>query len=68
VVEYESCGGEVRVLRKIDDVLGVLHTHAVASLVGGSCVGLFATREGCEAFGITNGGGAIAGNGRQVWV
>ncbi|KAM3081708.1 hypothetical protein ACMFMG_005158 [Clarireedia jacksonii] len=40
----------------------------MASLVGGFCVGLFATKEGCEAFGITNGRAAIAGNGRQVFI
>ncbi|PQE04512.1 amt family ammonium transporter protein [Rutstroemia sp. NJR-2017a BVV2] len=61
-------GRKMRVLRKVDDVLGVLHTHAVASLIGGFCVGLFATKERCEGFGITNGEGVIAGNRRQVWV
>ena len=30
--------------------------------------GILATVEGCAAFGLTNPGGAIAGNGRQVWV
>jgi len=31
-------------------------------------VGIFATIDGCAAFAITNPGGAIEGNGRQVWV
>ena len=51
-----------------DDVLGVTHTHLVAGFVGGFFTGIFATVEGCAAFGLTNPGGAIAGNGRQVWV
>ena len=31
-----------------------------------SLLGLWATKKGCAAFGITNPGGAVAGNGRQV--
>lgn len=52
----------------VDDCLGVFHTHAVAGVTGGFLVGLFATIEGSAAFAITNPGGAIDGNGRQVWV
>jgi Amt family ammonium transporter len=52
----------------VDDCLGVFHTHAVAGVTGGFLVGLFATVEGSAAFAITNPGGAIDGNGRQVWV
>jgi Amt family ammonium transporter len=40
----------------------------VGSLVGGIGTGLFATSAGCAAFGLTNPGGAIDGNGRQVWI
>lgn len=36
--------------------------------MGGFLTGIFATKEGCAAFAISNAGGAIAGNGRQVWV
>jgi Amt family ammonium transporter len=61
-------GKKVPFFMKIDDTLGVFHTHCVAGLLGGFCTGLFATVEGCAAFGISNPGGAIAGNGRQVWV
>jgi len=53
---------------RVDDTLEVFHTHFVGSLVGGIGTGLFATAEGCAAFGITNNGGAIDGNGRQVWL
>jgi Amt family ammonium transporter len=40
----------------------------VGGVVGGFLTGLFATTEGCQAFGVTNPGGAIDGNGRQVWL
>lgn len=49
-----------------DDVLGVMHTHMVAGFVGGFGTGLWATKDGCAAFGLTNPGGAIAGNGMQL--
>jgi len=61
-------GKKVGLFQKIDDTLGVFHTHAVAGFTGGFCVGLFATAEGCAAFAIASPGGAIAGNGRQVWI
>jgi Amt family ammonium transporter len=61
-------GKKVKLFRTVDDTLGVFHTHLVAGFIGGFCTGLFATVEGCAAFGITNPGGAIAGNGRQVWL
>ena len=46
----------------------IVYTHCVAGFVGGFSVGLFATVEGCAAFGLTNPGGAIDGNGKQVWL
>lgn len=49
-------------------IVGTVHTHMVAGALGGFLTGLFATVEGCAAFGLTNPGGAIAGNGRQVWL
>ena len=61
-------GKKVAFFQKIDDTLGVFHTHCVAGALGGFLVGLFATEEGCAAFGITNNGGAIDGNGTQVWL
>ncbi|OJJ44261.1 hypothetical protein ASPZODRAFT_71698 [Penicilliopsis zonata CBS 506.65] len=54
--------------KKVDDVMGTVHTHMVAGTLGGFLTGLFATKEGCAAFGLTNPGGAIDGNGRQVWL
>ena len=61
-------GKKVAYFRKIDDTLGVFHTHCVAGFVGGMCAGLFATIQGCASFGLTNLGGAIEGNGKQVWL
>jgi Amt family ammonium transporter len=54
--------------RKVDDCLGIFHTHAVAGVTGGFLVGLFATSQGTAAFAITSPGGAIEGHGRQVWL
>jgi len=51
-----------------DDVVGDFHTHLVGGIVGGFLTGLFATAEGTAAFAIAPSGGAIDGNGRQVWV
>lgn len=61
-------GKKVGLFRKVDDTLGVFHTHLVAGFVGGFSVGLFATAEGCKAFAAVSPGGAIAGNGQQVWL
>ncbi|KAK4543273.1 hypothetical protein LTR36_005632 [Oleoguttula mirabilis] len=52
----------------VDDTLGITHTHMVAGALGGFLTGLFSTVEGAYGFGITNHGGAIAGNGKQVWL
>jgi Amt family ammonium transporter len=52
----------------VDDALGITHTHMVAGTLGGFLTGLFATTEGCAAFALTNPGGAIDGNGKQVWL
>ena len=40
----------------------------VAGFLGGFMTGILATAEGCAAYGLTTPGGAVAGNGRQVWV
>lgn len=60
--------GKLAFMQSVDDVLGVVHTHMVAGALGGFLVGIFATSEGCAAFGLTNPGGAIDRNGRQVWL
>ncbi|MBU2755651.1 ammonium transporter [Acidithiobacillus sp. CV18-2] len=60
--------GKTALFRKVDDTLGVFHTHAVAGVLGGIMTGLLATKEGCAAFGLSNPGGAIAGNWHQVWL
>ena len=60
--------GRKRPFTYVDDTLSVFHAHAVAGVVGGMAVGVLATKEGCAAFGITNPGGAIAGNWKQLWI
>lgn len=61
-------GKKINFFRKVDDSLGIFHTHAVAGFVGGFSTGLWATIEGCAAFEVSNPGGAIDGNGKQVWL
>lgn len=65
--------GELRAFSKpnesvADYLIGITHTHLVTGALGGFLTGIFATSEGCAAFGITNPGGAIDRNGRQVWL
>jgi ammonium transporter, Amt family len=65
-VTMNILGKRLRFFQYVDDVLGVFHTHTVAGFVGGMSVGFFATPEGCAAYGLTNDGGAIGGNWKQV--
>lgn len=67
-VSMNVMGKRVSIFRKVDDTLGVFHTHAVAGFLGGMSVGVLATSEGCAAFGLTNPGGAIDGNWKQVYI
>ncbi|MHB8211368.1 MAG: ammonium transporter [Acidithiobacillus sp.] len=60
--------GKTALFRKVDDTLGVFHTHAVAGLLGGVMTGLLATKAGCAAFALSTPGGAIEGNWHQVWL
>ncbi|EED20915.1 ammonium transporter, putative [Talaromyces stipitatus ATCC 10500] len=60
--------GRQKWMKQVDDVMGTVHTHMVAGFTGGFLTGIFATIDGCAAFGLTNPGGAIEGNGRQVWL
>uniref|UniRef100_A0A0D6R3I4 Ammonium transporter AmtB-like domain-containing protein n=1 Tax=Araucaria cunninghamii TaxID=56994 RepID=A0A0D6R3I4_ARACU len=53
-------------LQKVDDTLGVFHTHAVAGLLGGALTGLFAQPTLCSLFlAVTNSKGAFYGDGMQ---
>jgi len=67
-VSMNVLGKRVAFFHHIDDTLGIFHTHMVAGVLGGFLVGLFSTIQGDAAFGLTNLGGAIDNNGRQVWV
>lgn len=58
-----------KLLQKIDDTLGVFHTHAVAGLLGGILTGLFAEPELCNLFlPILNSRGGVYGGsgGKQI--
>jgi len=66
--------GKLGFLKRVDDTFGVLHTHGVAGLMGGLCVGLFAKpehariseqRQKTSAVSVQ---GAIYGNPKQVWI
>ena len=59
-------GKRLAIFRKVDDTLGVVHTHAVAGLLGGILTGVLATKAGCAAYDLTNPGGGIDGNWHQV--
>lgn len=51
-----------KLLQKIDDTLGVFHTHAVAGTLGGILTGLFAEPKLCSLFlVVTNSRGAVYG-------
>ncbi|CZR64158.1 related to Ammonium transporter 3 member 2 [Phialocephala subalpina] len=67
-VSMNIAGRRMTIFQHVDDTLEVFHTHFVGALVGGIGTGIFATSTGCAAFGITNHGGAIDGNGKQVWL
>ncbi|HTV48829.1 MAG TPA: ammonium transporter [Phycisphaerae bacterium] len=67
-------GKKLSIFTKVDDCLGVIHTHGFAGLTGGLLTGILATPLGCAAFnlvaepGATNGniGGALYGNPHQL--
>ncbi|CAN6477240.1 unnamed protein product [Victoria cruziana] len=51
-----------KLLQKVDDTLGVFHTHAVAGFLGGVTTGLFAEPELCTLFlPVTNSRGTVYG-------
>lgn len=56
-------------LQKIDDTLGVFHTHAVAGYMGGILTGLFAEPELCALFlPVTNSRGGVYGGSGGIQV
>lgn len=67
-VSMNTLGKQRWFLEAVDDVIGDFHTHLVGGVTGGFLTGLFATSEGVAAFALSAPGGAINGNGRQVWV
>lgn len=56
-----------RLLKHVDDTLGVIHTHGVAGLLGGLLTGLLADPTLCALFlPVTNSKGAFYGDGAQL--
>lgn len=65
MVVHKRCA----LLQKIDDTLGVFHTHAVAGFLGGLLTGIFAEPKLCSLFlVVTNSQGAIYGGNGGVQV
>ncbi|KAL6010161.1 Ammonium transporter [Asimina triloba] len=56
-----------QLLQKVDDTLGILHTHAVAGTLGGALTGLFAHPALCSMFlPVANSKGAFYGSGGGI--
>ncbi len=53
--------GKTKQMRKVDDVLGVIHTHGVAAIVGGLGVGLLADPNMIEWYGTKNDAVSVTG-------
>ena len=58
---------KLHILQHVDDTLGVLHTHAVAGILGGILTGLFAHPTLCRFFAPVTGarGSIYGGQGRD---
>lgn len=53
--------GATKLFRKVDDTLGVFHTHFVAGAVGGLLTGVFADPAMLEYLGVKGPGSAVTG-------
>ena len=53
--------GKTALFRKVDDVLGVIHTHGVAALVGGIGTGILADPSMIEWYGTKNDAFSVTG-------
>jgi len=53
--------GKTALFRKVDDVLGVIHTHGVAALVGGIGTGILADPKMIEWYGTNNDAISVTG-------
>ena len=66
--------GQLALFKKVDDTFGVLHTHGVAGLMGGLCVGLFANPNMLEYLSSdkktspVSVQGLFFGNPKQLWI
>lgn len=64
-ISMNIVGKKFILFKKVDDTLGVFHTHGVAGLLGGLLTGILATPTLCKAFGLSNPGGWMYGNFHQ---
>ncbi|BDE04991.1 ammonium transporter [Vulcanimicrobium alpinum] len=66
--------GQMAFMKRVDDTFGVLHTHGVAGLMGGLCVGLFANPNmieylsGDKKTSPVSVSGLFFGNPKQLWL
>jgi Amt family ammonium transporter len=66
--------GKLSFLKRVDDTFSVLHTHGVAGLMGGLCVGLFANPNmieylsGDKKVSPVSVQGLLYGNPKQLWI
>jgi Amt family ammonium transporter len=65
-VSMNIAGKKMSLFHKVDDCLGVFHTHCVAGVTGGFLVGIFATAKGSLAFAAVSPGGAVASHAVQI--
>jgi Amt family ammonium transporter len=65
---WNIAANRFRIFQKVDDALGVFHTHGVAGLVGGLLVGVFADPKMIEYPVVSRSGhGFLAGTGSAGW-
>jgi Amt family ammonium transporter len=66
--------GQLSFMKRVDDTFSVLHTHGVAGLMGGLCVGLFANPNMLEYLSSDKKTPAVSvqglfyGNPKQLWI
>jgi len=66
--------GKTNLMKRVDDTLGVIHTHGVAGLVGGLSAGIFADPRMLEYVSIDKKTSAVSvtgllyGNPKQLWI
>jgi len=67
-VSMNIVGKRWSLIRRVDDTLGVVHTHLVAGFVGGIATGVLSTSSGDLAFAAVSPGGAVTGHWKQLYI